>query len=343
MSLGASLDGFGSFGWAIVIAAAAISFGLVALLRPILQRHALAHPNARSSHKIPTPQGGGIAVIATTVGVVVVSMLIGAPGLGGQSLWLVLAATVFIAAVGAVDDARSIAVVPRLLLQAAAVAMVLAALPGDLRVLPFLSFWLERVLLAFALLWFVNLTNFMDGIDWMTVAEVAPLTAALAIFGLNGALPHEATVVALALSGAMIGFAPVNRPVARLFLGDVGSLPIGLLLGWLLLVLAGTGHFAAALLLPLYYLADASITLLRRVMKGEPIWQAHRSHFYQRATDRGYSVTQIVGRVFLLNLALIALAAATLLTGSYLLHAIALIVGCALVAGLLYRFASAKA
>ena len=86
-----------------------------------------------------------------------------------------------------------------------------------------------------------------------------------------GALPGDAALVALALCGAMVGFAPFNRPVARLFLGDVGSLPIGLLLGWLLILLAGSGHLAAALLLPLYYLADATITLLRRSANGEPV------------------------------------------------------------------------
>ena len=109
-------------------------------------------------------------------------------------------------------------------------------------------------------------------------------------------------LVALALLGAMLGFAPFNRPVARLFLGDVGSLPIGLLLGWLLVLLAGDGHLAAALLLPLYYLADATITLGRRWPEGERVWQAHRTHFYQRATDRGFSVQQIVARVFVVNL-----------------------------------------
>jgi UDP-N-acetylmuramyl pentapeptide phosphotransferase/UDP-N-acetylglucosamine-1-phosphate transferase len=157
-----------------------------------------------------------------------------------------------------------------------------------------------------------------------------------------GALPRDATVVALALGGAMVGFAPFNKPVARLFLGDVGSLPIGLLLGWLLVVLASQGHLAAALLLPLYYLADATLTLLRRLAKGEPFWQAHRTHFYQRATDNGFSVSQIVGRVFLLNVVLIALAATTLLTASLLFHAAALIAGCVLVALLLYRFAASR-
>ena len=254
-----------------------------------------------------------------------------------------LAATVFIALVGAIDDIRPIAVMPRLILQVAGVAIVLAALPVDLRVVPLLPYWLERALLGLAILWFVNLVNFMDGIDWMTVAEVAPLTSGLVLFGLMAALPRDATIVALALCGAMIGFAPFNRPVARLFLGDVGSLPIGLLLGWLLVVLAGTGHFAAALLLPLYYLADATITLLRRLANGEPVLQAHRSHFYQRAMDGGFSIYQVVGRVFLLNIALITLAIATLLTPSYLLHAAALIAGCVLVAFLLYRFATPKA
>jgi UDP-N-acetylmuramyl pentapeptide phosphotransferase/UDP-N-acetylglucosamine-1-phosphate transferase len=172
---------------------------------------------------------------------------------------------------------------------------------------------------------------------------VVPLTSGLVLFGLMGALPQDATILALTLCGAAVGFAPINRPVASLFLGDVGSLPIGLLLGWLLVVLAGAGHFAAALLLPLYYLADATITLLRRLVNGEPVWQAHRSHFYQRAMDGGFSVYQIVARVFVLNIALIGLAATTLLTPSYLLQAAALIAGCILVALLLYRFAAAKA
>ena len=327
----------------VFVASALVSVILIWLLHPLLKRHALAHPNVRSSHKTPTPQGGGIAVIAATVGVVVACVLFGVPGLGGQALWLVLAATVFIALVGAIDDIRPIAVMPRLILQVAGVAIVLAALPVDLRVVPLLPYWLERALLGLAILWFVNLVNFMDGIDWMTVAEVAPLTSGLVLFGLMGALPRDATIVALALCGAVIGFAPCNRPVARLFLGDVGSLPIGLLLGWLLVVLAGTGHFAAALLLPLYYLADATITLLRRLANGEPILQAHRSHFYQRAMDGGFSIYQVVGRVFLLNIALIGLAVTTLLTTSYLLHAAALIAGGVLVALLLYRFAAAKA
>jgi UDP-N-acetylmuramyl pentapeptide phosphotransferase/UDP-N-acetylglucosamine-1-phosphate transferase len=107
---------------------------------------------------------------------------------------------------------------------------------------------LDRALALVGGVWLINLVNFMDGIDWMTVAEIVPITAGLALFGLAGAVPASATLVAVVLCGAMIGFAPFNRPVAKLFLGNVGSLPIGLLLGWLLAMLAGNAHLVAAIL-----------------------------------------------------------------------------------------------
>src|SRR3954464_15119987 len=147
----------------------------------------------------------------------------------------------------------------------------------------------------------------------MTVAEFVPITAGLAFIGYLGALPAHGIVVALALCGGLIGFAPFNKPVARIFLGDVGSLPIGLLLSWLLILVASQGHLTAALSLPLYYLADATLTLLRRVANHEPFWRAHRTHFYQIATDRGFSVPQVVTHVFAVNVVLVALAAASVL------------------------------
>jgi UDP-N-acetylmuramyl pentapeptide phosphotransferase/UDP-N-acetylglucosamine-1-phosphate transferase len=166
---------------------------------------------------------------------------------------------------------------------------------------------------------------------------------ALGVVGLLGYLPWQDTVISLALCGATIGFAFFNRPVAKLFLGDIGSLPIGLLLGWLLLVLAGNGGRTAAALLPLYYLADSTITLLRRAAKHEPVWLAHRSHFYQRATDRGFRVIEVVARVFAINLALAALAFATLLLPSRITDIAALCAGGVLVTWLLVIFARGPA
>jgi UDP-N-acetylmuramyl pentapeptide phosphotransferase/UDP-N-acetylglucosamine-1-phosphate transferase len=126
--------------------------------------------------------------------------------------------------------------------------------------------------------------------------------------------------------------------VARIFLGDVGSLPIGLLFAWLLLLVAGSGFLAAALLLPLYYLTDATWTLARRIRNGEPFWQAHRTHFYQRATDHGWTVLQIVGRVFGVNVVLVLLACATIVWPGVAVAIAALLVGGALVGHLLWRF-----
>ena len=328
--------------WAVGGAATAafsavICLGLIVILRPWLRRHALAKPNARSSHREPTPQGGGIAVIAATFaatwfGMFSLGAAIAAP------LVTVFAAVVVMACVGAADDIRPLAVAPRLIPQALAVAAVIYALPDDLRVVSVLPWWIERVLLFVGGLWFVNLVNFMDGIDWMTVAEVVPITAALVVLGCLGALARDGLVVALALGGAMLGFAYFNRPAAKLFLGDVGSLPIGLLLGWLLVLLAGHGDLAAALLLPLYYLADATLTLIRRLLSGERIWQAHRTHYYQRATDRGFSVSAIAARVFAVNLGLAALALATVVAASRAIDIAASACGAALVGWLLYAF-----
>ncbi len=318
--------------------AAALSAGLIVRLRPLLVRYALARPNARSSHTEPTPQGGGIAVVAATLAVT--GLLLAAPDAGRDVLVLGLGAVV-LALVGAVDDIRPLPASLRLVLQALVVAALVASVDG--RLVPTLPLAVERVLAVLAGIWFVNLVNFMDGLDWMTVAETVPVTGALILLGGSGALPPAAILVAAALLGAMLGFAPFNRPVAKLFLGDVGSLPLGLILAWLLYRLALAGGLAAAILLPLYYLADATLTLIRRAARREPVWQAHRSHFYQRATTNGIAVTGVVGRVLALNACLAALAGATLFWPSPAITLGALAVGCGLVGSVLARFARAPA
>jgi UDP-N-acetylmuramyl pentapeptide phosphotransferase/UDP-N-acetylglucosamine-1-phosphate transferase len=327
----------------IVIASALVSAGLIAVLLPTLRRYALAHPNARSSHRVPTPQGGGVAVTIATIGVSLVAIAAFQWTVSGlQPLLLVLFAAALIATVGAVDDHHTVNIAPRLAFPAIATSLTSAALPVDLHIISALPWWVERALLLLATMWLINLTNFMDGIDWLTVAEVVPVSVAIGVLGMLGALPGDATIVAFALAGAMLGFAPFNRPVAKLFLGDVGSLPVGLLLGWLLILLAGRGHLAAALLLPLYYTADATVTLARRIANRERFWEAHRSHFYQHATKRGYSVHEVVTRVFAVNVVLIALAFATVWWPSAIVNIVALAAGAALVGWLLRCFARGK-
>lgn len=320
--------------------AAALSAGLILRLRPLLQRYALARPNARSSHTVPTPQGGGIAVVTALV--TISGLLIAAPEIGGRPDWIWLAGgALALAVLGAVDDVRPLPAALRLAVQAVVVGLLVWHLDG--RLLPTLPLWLERGLALLAGLWFVNLTNFMDGLDWMTVAEIVPVAGTLLLIGLAGHLPPLPTLVAASLLGAVLGFAPFNRPVARLFLGDVGSLPVGLVAAWLLCQLALAGGLAAAVLLPLVYLADASLTLAARAARGERIWEAHRGHYYQRATDNGLTVPGVVARVFAVNLLLAGLAAATLLWPSWPVTFGALAAGLALVAALLRHFARAPA
>jgi UDP-N-acetylmuramyl pentapeptide phosphotransferase/UDP-N-acetylglucosamine-1-phosphate transferase len=325
----------------IAAAAGVVSCGLIVVLGTSFARYALAQPNARSSHKQPTPQGGGIAVIGATIVVIGAGFLAGVDLNATYQLGMVLCAIVLLALVGAADDVRPLGAAPRLVLQIAAAILVVAAIPPELRIVQWLPFWLERGSLLLGMVWFINLVNFMDGIDWMSVAEIVPLTAGLAVFGMMGELPRDATVVAAGLLGAMLGFAPFNRPVARLFLGDVGSLPIGLLLAWMLILLAANGHIAAAILLPLYYLADATVTLLHRFSRGAPVAEAHRDHFYQRAVDGGYGVYRIVGSVFLVNLVLVLLALASVLNRSAVYQVIPLTFGCAGVGILLWTFSAA--
>ncbi|MBN9040800.1 MAG: glycosyl transferase [Rhizobiales bacterium 62-47] len=316
-----------------------ISFALTRAIRPVLIRYLLAKPNARSSHSIPTPQGGGFAVVGATLIAGGLASAIIMPQTW-TSLAIVFAAVVFIAAVGALDDFRSLPVAARLLCQALAIGAVLLVAPSSMRISPEIPVWIERGLLLLAGIWFVNLVNFMDGLDLMTASEAVPITGALVLFGLTGVLPPATTLLAAALCGAMLGFAPFNRPIAKIFLGDVGSLPIGLLLGWMLLDLAYQHQLAAALILPLYYLADATTTLIRRAMNREPVWQAHRSHFYQRATDNGFSVTRVVTNVFCTNIVLAGLAGVSAYFRSGLVDIIALVAATALVTTLMVRFST---
>ncbi|MFL6798316.1 MAG: MraY family glycosyltransferase [Xanthobacteraceae bacterium] len=320
--------------------AALLSAAAIIVLRPWLARVALARPNARSSHRLPTPQGGGIAVVAAALALSWVSMAIAphllAPDARGQFL-AASAGALLLMGVGWLDDVRPLPVAARLAAQCLAVTAVLVALPHDLKVVPVLPGWTDRVALFIGALWFVNIVNFMDGIDWMVVAEIVPLTAAILLIGpaKTGWVPALASA---AMLGAIVGFAPFNKPVASLFLGDVGSLPIGLLLGWLLLQVAAAGEIVAAVILPLYFVADATLTLARRLARGERIWEAHRSHFYQRATDAGLSVAQVIARVFAVNVMLAGLALVSAQAQPDATRAAALATAVLLVGGLLWHF-----
>jgi UDP-N-acetylmuramyl pentapeptide phosphotransferase/UDP-N-acetylglucosamine-1-phosphate transferase len=317
----------GLLSWAAIVAAsAAVTSAAILMLRPILVRHLTAHPNDRSSHKIPTPQGAGLGVMLALLVVCGFAALL-MPQAGAVSLAPVLGAASFLTLLGALDDAHALPVSWRFIGQTVAALVIVLTLPHEVRILPgILPLWLERSLLVMGTIGFVNAVNFLDGIDWMTVAEVVPITTAVAILQAFEIVPAWTGLLALALLGAMLGFAIFNKHPASIFLGDAGSLPIGLCLA-LMLIYVAKASVAAAFLLPLYMIADTSITLIRRIINKEPFLSAHRSHFYQRAVTGGRSVPQVTTRIFLQGLALALLAVGVALTQSPMLKLAALALG----------------
>lgn len=277
------------------------SFAVTALaVRLVLgflrSREILDHPNERSSHSRPTPRGGGLAV---TPVILAGWLLLSAAGLLLSGQWVVMGGALALLLLSWQDDRVSLPARTRLLVHLAAVAAGLYALPAKEFIFQgWLPFWADRTLAAILWIWFLNLYNFMDGIDGITGIET--LCIAGGLWWLSPAQGQAAV-----LAGASVGFLVWNWHPAKIFLGDSGSVPLGYLLGWLLLRMAGDGLWAIALILPAYYLADATITISKRALRREKIWQAHRQHFYQRAVQGGASHGRVAGLILLTDIALV--------------------------------------
>ena len=337
MNLTASLVAGG-----VGFAATAVLTGLV---RALLRRHGvLDRPNERSSHQAAVPRGGGIAVVGVLLAAWLVLWFTDASAGSGTLFWVALAGGLGLAAVSWLDDLRgSVPIFARLGMQIVAVGAGIASLPGDGLVfqgtVPAL---VDHALAAVAWLWFVNLFNFMDGIDGLGGAEGASLGLGTFLLALLGAAPTWLGPLGLTLAGVSLGFLFWNWHPARIFLGDVGSVPLGYLAGWLLLALAAADAWQAALLLPAYYIADATFTLVRRLLRGRRVWQAHREHFYQRVVAAGWSHGRTAALIAGHNLLLVGLAVASQ-QGSAAAAA-SLVAGAMLVVALLwYLHAAARA
>jgi UDP-N-acetylmuramyl pentapeptide phosphotransferase/UDP-N-acetylglucosamine-1-phosphate transferase len=270
---------------------------------------ALAAPNARSSHVQPTPNGGGIVAVSVVLALWWWSdaTLRDSWGVIAWGLGPVLASAAALAVLSLLDDIRrSLSPIVRLLAHVLAVVAGLLTLPGP--VFYGLPYWADIALTAIAWVWFINLFNFMDGIDGIAGVEIAAIAAGVALAATMGGMPPIVALYGMTVAAAAMGFLLWNWQPARVFLGDAGSIPFGYLLGWLLLVMAARGHWAPALLLPMYFVADATLMLLRRLVRGEKVWVAHKNHAYQRAARALGSHAAVSLRVAALNVALIALA-----------------------------------
>ena len=290
------------------------------------------------------PRGGGIAVTGVLLAAWLALWLLDACHGCGALFWVALVGAVGLAVVSWLDDLRGdLSTLVRLVAQIAAVGAGIASLPGDALVfqgtLPPLA---DHAVAAVLWLWFVNLFNFMDGIDGISGVEGTSLGLGAFLLAVLGMAPAGLGPLGLALAGVSLGFLLWNWNPAKIFLGDVGSVPLGYLAGWLLLALAAAGAWQAALLLPAYYLADATLTIAHRLLRGRRVWKAHREHFYQRVVAAGWSHGRTAALIAGHNLLLIGLAVAS--QQSTAAAGAALAAGALLVAALLwYLHAAARA
>lgn len=279
-----------TFPWTLEIT---VVSGVLALaLTWVLRRYALARsiidiPNARSSHSVPTPRGGGVAIVVAFLAALL--WLHGSGALAAEATWALFGAGALTAVLGFLDDHGHIAARWRLLGHFSAAAWALLWLGG----LPPLTVfgvelhmgWLGHGLALFYLVWMLNLYNFMDGIDGIASVEaITTCLGACALYALAGA---DALIPApLILAATVAGFLFWNFPPARIFMGDAGSGFLGIALGVLSLQAAWVSSelFHAWLILLGVFIVDATVTLLRRLLRGDKVYEAHRSHAYQYAS-----------------------------------------------------------
>lgn len=273
--------------------------GVALFMTGALRRYALARslidiPNARSSHSVPTPRGGGVAIVLSFL---LILPLLASKGLVAWPLvWAMLGSGGGVAVLGFLDDHGHIAARWRLLGHFAAAIWALFWLGGLPPVVMFgFTFdvgWIGHALAVVYLVWLLNLYNFMDGIDG--VASVEAICVCLGgallyvLLGIAGSAPLAAWVMPMLLAAAVAGFLFWNFPPARIFMGDAGSGFLGITLGVLSLQAAWTAPqlLWSWLILLGVFIVDATFTLLRRLMRGDKVYEAHRSHAYQYASRR---------------------------------------------------------
>jgi Fuc2NAc and GlcNAc transferase len=287
------------------------AFGMSFILTGLLRRYALRVrlldiPNPRSSHSVPTPRGGGLAVVL--IFVLGACLLAWFQSIPASLLPLVLLPCVLVATVGWLDDHYSLPALVRLLVHLLAGGLTLFLLPG-LPALPMFygqippAVWSYPLILT-GLAWAVNLNNFMDGIDGIASVEAISVTAgAAAILWLNGGSVSSIFLLVL-LAASVAGFLAWNWPPAKVFMGDACSGFLGMAIGMFALVTSVQGGINLWTWLILYgvFVVDATCTLLRRFARGQKLYEAHRSHAYQILTRRWQSHLKVTGLVLAVNI-----------------------------------------
>jgi UDP-N-acetylmuramyl pentapeptide phosphotransferase/UDP-N-acetylglucosamine-1-phosphate transferase len=265
----------------------------------------LAHPNERTLHSMATPQTGGLAIISSVVVALVAAasvLAIAQPskpvlpkGLASGSVWIVVS-MLLIFVVSFIDDCVGLPAVLRLSVQAVSAFIIIGGvgltlssipIPGGPNILLGLAAIPVSVLV---LLWMANLYNFMDGMDGFAGGMTFFGFGFLAYFGWQANFPVMFIIATFVAMGAL-GFLTHNFPPARIFMGDAGSITLGFLAGTLMILGVRDGIFELWVPLMIFspFIVDATVTLTRRILRRQKIWEAHREHYYQRLVLIGWS------------------------------------------------------
>lgn len=253
-----------------------VSYSLLrGMLRHGIAQAVLDQPNERSLHQHPVPRIGGIALMA--------GMGVGWITVGGPNAWLLLASAGALLVASALDDWRGLPIAWRFSTHAlVAAAYLYVAMSGNLGILALFVLWI-------GIIWMINLYNFMDGSDGLAGGMTL---IGFGCYGLAAWLggDTELLLLSLCMAAAAAGFLLFNFHPAKIFLGDGGSVPLGFLTaamgltGWAREV--WPGWFPILVFSP--FMVDATVTLIKRLFRGEKVWQAHRSHYYQRLVQMGW-------------------------------------------------------
>jgi Fuc2NAc and GlcNAc transferase len=283
------------------------TWGLSEWIRTYARRAGLLDvPNQRSSHAVPTPRGGGLAIVVCTL-LAVLSLSLGGqlPSRYGVAL---IAGGGLVALVGALDDRRGLPAYRRLLAHCAAAGIAV----GFIGAVESLSVGHSDIHFGYAawpltvvgIVWFLNLFNFMDGIDGIAISQAIFMGVGGAVLAAINGAPAGIVVAMVVFSASCLGFVPLNWPPARMFMGDVGSGFLGFTLAVLALatVVLGSLSVWTWILLSGTFLVDATVTLVRRLLRGEKVYQAHRSHAYQHLSRRWHSHGRVTAACIAVNI-----------------------------------------
>jgi len=296
--------------WVVLLSAFISSAMLTGLMREYALRKGLLDiPNTRSSHDKPVPRGGGVVFVALFVLIALVLYVLGYPDYLGNTSYLsaLFIGGVFVGAIGFWDDHGHVNTLLRLAAHSLVVFLAIAYIGAPEIILATslsITGWVSYLLVSVAIVWLLNLFNFMDGIDGIASVEAMCVAVGAAILIYSKSHNMVPVLWLLVLSFLVAGFLVWNWPPAKIFMGDVGSGYLGYMLGMFAVITSSSDDLSiwAWMVLLGVFIVDATVTLVRRIISGEDWYRAHRCHAYQNLSRQWKSHKKVVYALLVVNI-----------------------------------------